>query len=56
MDGVLSSIQAIVTHPLFQQVAWAVIIVIATRVVEKLTVKAAMRMLQQPAAQLEHHH
>ena len=45
MDGVLSSIQAIVTHPLFQQVAWAVIIVIATRVVEKLTVKAAMRML-----------
>ena len=45
MDGVLSSIQAIVTHPLFQQVAWAVIIVIATRVVEKLTVKAATRML-----------
>ena len=45
MDGILSSIQAIVTHPLFQQVAWAVIIVIATRVVEKLTVKAAMRML-----------
>ena len=45
MDGVLSSIQAIVTHPLFQQVAWAVIIVIATRVVEKLTVKAAIRML-----------
>lgn len=45
MDGVLSSIQAIVTHPLFQQIAWAVIIVIATRVVEKLAVKAAMRML-----------
>lgn len=45
MDGLLSSIQAIVTHPLFQQVVWAVIIVIATRVVEKLTVKAAMRML-----------
>ena len=45
MDSVLSSIQAIVTHPLFQQVAWAVIIVIATRVVEKLTVKAATRML-----------
>ena len=45
MDSVLSSIQAIVTHPLFQQVAWAVIIVIATRVVEKLTVKAAIRML-----------
>ena len=45
MDGVLSSIQAIVTHPLFQQVAWAVIIVVATRVVEKLAVKAAMRML-----------
>ena len=45
MDSVLSSIQAIVTHPLFQQAAWAVIIVIATRVVEKLTVKAATRML-----------